>query len=264
MVGLSSGTTSNVFRVFAGRLWLTENAGNRFEVGESLQIVSAGSSVSTEITQTFRAENIIIDNALVSNVGGNVDGVDTSVVLSDVFMQQVDGVIIRNSEFRTLGREISPGVYFDHFTINATVSDFSVSNNTFVNVINQTPVVFNANSTQTIGDPEVNFIDGTVGDDDFIGTLFSDVIDGEGGSDIIFAGGGDDTVYGRDGADELRGQAGDDVIFGEAGDDTLLGDAGEDTITGGLGIDTINGGSDNDEIHGNEGDDVLRLSLIHI
>ena len=55
-----------------------------------------------------------------------------------------------------------------HFTINGNVASFSVSNNTFVDFINQVPVVLNGSSTQTVGDPEVNTIDGTAGDDDFI------------------------------------------------------------------------------------------------
>ena len=259
--GVNSGTTAEVFAVFPGRIWVFETALNRFDVGETLEVTDPGVTASTQITEVFRTENITLDNALTSNAGRNVDLLTNAnglVALSDVLLQQVDNVVIQNSEFRSLGRELSPGVYADHFTINGNVASFSVSNNTFVDFINQVPVVLNGSSTQTVGDPEVNTIDGTAGDDDFIGTTFSDVIDGEGGSDNISAGGGDDIIDGRDGNDELRGGAGDDVIRGDAGVDTLIGDGGNDTIHGGLGVDTINGGADDDVIYGEDGDDQLR------
>jgi len=262
--GVTSGTTAAVFAVFPneGRIWVVDAAENGFAAGETLEVTDPGVTLETQITETFRTSNVTVENALTTNAGRNVsldlNAAGEPVAFSDVFMQQAENVVIQNNEFRSLGREISPGVYAEHFGINATVSSFTFSNNTFVDYINQRPVVLNANSSQAAGVPELSTIDGTLGADTFTGTQFADAIDGEAGNDDLAGLGGADTINGRDGDDTLRGGGGDDMVFGDDGDDTLLGDAGEDTIIGGLGVDTINGGSDADTIRGDAGDDILR------
>jgi len=89
---------------------------------------------------------------------------------------------------------------------------------------------------------------GTVGDDVFVGSRYSDSIDAGPGDDVICAGGGADDVHGGDG---------DDIILGEGGDDTLRGDDGDDFISGGHGHDDLNGGEGEDNMFGDKGNDIL-------
>ncbi len=83
-------------------------------------------------------------------------------------------------------------------------------------------------------DPRVTGIDirGTSADDDFVGTMFADVIRGKGGNDKIFGGDQDDIILGGDGNDELSGGKGDDTLGGGAGRDIFVfkKQDGKDTI----------------------------------
>ncbi len=63
-------------------------------------------------------------------------------------------------------------------------------------------------------------------DQNFTGTIFSDVIDGRGGNDVIL------------------GEAGNDFLLGGAGNDILNGGAGSDNLSGGAGADQLIGGND--------------------
>jgi parallel beta-helix repeat protein len=268
--GVVSGTIARVTGVFDNRIWVTDTALNQFAVGETLEVITPGVNVSTQITETYRAQNLTLDGGMSTNAGRNeallLDSNNIPVILSDVFIQQVEGsveqvegAIVKNSVFDTLGREISPGVYAEHIGVNGSVSTFALSNNTFVDYsVNQTPVFVSNNALQLPGDPDANSIDGTSGNDTFSGTDRSDVIDGEGGNDTLQGGGGNDTIEGGSGVDTINGGSGGDEIYGGDDGDTLRGDGGNDVIYGGMGIDTINGGLDDDEIHGEEGDDELR------
>lgn len=93
-----------------------------------------------------------------------------------------------------------------------------------------------------------------------------DVIHGNGGNDTIYGGLGDDHLYGGNGADFIdggegddyvRGGAGNDTIHGGDGDDEIYGDADHDTIYAGDGNDYVSGGSGNDVIHGGDGSNDL-------
>ena len=98
-----------------------------------------------------------------------------------------------------------------------------------------------ANIRGQIFDPRIAAVtlNGTLGNDDFVGTLFADVL------------------RGSFGADRLAGAAGDDVIDGEEGNDLLVGGAGNDRLSGGDGIDTLRGGAGADRLNGDAGNDTL-------
>jgi Ca2+-binding RTX toxin-like protein len=102
-----------------------------------------------------------------------------------------------------------------------------------------------------------------VGIENVSGTVFDDVIKGDGLDNVLAGAFGDDVLEGRDGDDIISGDAkfvgqidatehdtfdGNDFIDGGAGNDTLIGDAGNDTLLGGTG---------NDELFGDQGDDLL-------
>ena len=75
------------------------------------------------------------------------------------------------------------------------------------------------------------------GNDNIVGSLFDDVIDGGSGNDTIWAGGGDDFVQSSTGDDLIYGGSGMENIRWGLGDDVA---AGNDTIYGGTGEDLIN------------------------
>ena len=261
--GVTSGAVADVFSVFAGRIWTINATINRFEVGETLEVVT-DPTISTEITEVYRTDNITLENSNTSGVGRNTN-LDISsatgqlVAYSDVFIQQADNVQINNNTFNSIGRPNPTGGVAEHFGINANVGDFALSGNTFVDYgNNQTPVVRNANSTQTVGTPDTNFIDGTAGDDDFVGTDFVDTIDGEQGDDTLHGRGGDDDITGNDGNDTLYGANGEDTLNGGLGDDTLHGGNHNDTLIGGDGADQLFGQDGDDHIEGGAGDDTIQ------
>jgi Ca2+-binding RTX toxin-like protein len=75
-------------------------------------------------------------------------------------------------------------------------------------------------------------IDGTGGNDVFMGSP---------GPDKFLGGGGNDEIHGGDGADNLSGDGGDDRVYGDAGNDKVEGTNGADTVDGGPGADQIYG-----------------------
>ncbi len=79
------------------------------------------------------------------------------------------------------------------------------------------------------------------GADDFIGSSYGDIVNGDSGNDT------------------LKGNSGNDLLFGGGGDDTLTGGAGNDGLFGAVGNDTLNvaGG---DLAYGGSGNDRLVLS----
>jgi Ca2+-binding RTX toxin-like protein len=116
-------------------------------------------------------------------------------------------------------------------------------------------------------------VSGTFGNDNMIGTVIADVMNGFDGDDTINGGAGHDTLDGGAGADRLVGVGGNDSLIGADGADELLGGDGNDTLSGGLGSDTLYGEAGDDILiagtgeaknakvsnllHGGAGDDVL-------
>ncbi|MGF6228077.1 Ca2+-binding RTX toxin-like protein [Inquilinus ginsengisoli] len=86
-------------------------------------------------------------------------------------------------------------------------------------------------------------IDGTPGDDDFIGTESDDTITGVGGNDTLSGLGGADTLKGGSGDDTLDGGNGNDKLSGETGIDHLIGGAGNDVLDGDGSGDVFEGGA---------------------
>ena len=88
-----------------------------------------------------------------------------------------------------------------------------------------------------------------------IGSVFDDVLAGDGAGNVLEGGsgndqldgrGGDDRLWGGTGNDSLTGGDGNDKLEGNDGDDLLVGGAGMDWLTGGAGVDTLDGGLDQD------------------
>lgn len=89
-------------------------------------------------------------------------------------------------------------------------------------------------------------VNGNAGNDEFIGGLAADVLDGNAGDDQLTGWGGDDRLFGDQGADTLVGDWGLDTLTGGIGDDLLYGEADADLLDGGLGGDRMYGGLGND------------------
>ncbi|KKP38404.1 MAG: hypothetical protein UR30_C0019G0019, partial [Candidatus Peregrinibacteria bacterium GW2011_GWC2_33_13] len=93
-------------------------------------------------------------------------------------------------------------------------------------------------------------INGTGGDDNITGSVFSEKIYGEAGNDNISAGYGNDSLEGNAGDDNLTGGAGNDVLVGGTGNDALYGGSDNDTYVFNIGDgqDIISDESGNDRI----------------
>ena len=107
-------------------------------------------------------------------------------------------------------------------------------------------------------------INGTLANDNLIGTSAYDTINNDAGDDLLEGRGGNDDLSGSEGADLLYGNAGDDSLIG----DPVLGSSeydyaltlnceGDDSLEGGSGKDVLEGGAGKDNLSGGEGDDIL-------
>jgi Ca2+-binding RTX toxin-like protein len=94
----------------------------------------------------------------------------------------------------------------------------------------------------------VQFADGTVWDQAFIGNLLQPTITGTGGSDVLVGTSNNDRLAGLAGDDQLTGLAGNDRLDGGTGADQLAGGVGDDTYiiddSGDLVIEGVNEGTD--------------------
>jgi Ca2+-binding RTX toxin-like protein len=100
-------------------------------------------------------------------------------------------------------------------------------------------------------------LNGTPADDDFVGTIFADLIRGSFGNDRLRGRAGDDELAGQQDDDTLRGGGGNDRLLGGAGNDRLLGWVGSDRLGGGTGADTLIGGGGADRLRGGGGKDTF-------
>jgi Ca2+-binding RTX toxin-like protein len=102
--------------------------------------------------------------------------------------------------------------------------------------------------------------DGSSGEGDNVGADIED-IDGTGGNDVFIGSPGADGFSGGFGNDEIHGSGGDDHLYGGGGDDRIYGDAGNDKLEGANGGDTVDGGPGTDQIYGDIGSCSLSCSL---
>ncbi|MGF1542482.1 MAG: calcium-binding protein [Pleurocapsa sp.] len=82
------------------------------------------------------------------------------------------------------------------------------------------------------------------------GTIFDDNLVGTNQNDSIFGDAGDDKLFGLNGNDFLDGWTGNDTLYGGYGNDTLFGYAGNDNLQGGIGNDVLAGESGDDLLNG--------------
>jgi len=107
------------------------------------------------------------------------------------------------------------------------------------------------------------------GNDTYIGSPYTDTVDGGDGDDTITDNYGSNNLSGGDGNDTitgwglLSGGAGNDTLTGGStlnggdGHDILTGITGATTLIGGAGNDTLDGGAGDDTLYGDDGDDIL-------
>jgi len=97
-----------------------------------------------------------------------------------------------------------------------------------------------------IGSDYIDLVDAR----DALGEQGNDIILGNANVNFIAGGLGDDTISGGGGADFLFGDFGNDVIFGGSDEDTIRAGAGNDIVDGDTGADHIFGGLGNDYLTG--------------
>lgn len=105
----------------------------------------------------------------------------------------------------------------------------------------------------------VSEYNGNSSHDFFLGSEFSNYINGGLGDDKLYGQGGDDFLIGSGGGDTLFGGLGDDILSGGEGNDKLDGGEGDDTLSGDEGNDTLDGGQGKDALNGGDGDDVYYI-----
>jgi Ca2+-binding RTX toxin-like protein len=79
-----------------------------------------------------------------------------------------------------------------------------------------------------------------------VGSVFGDLLTGNGDANTLTGGAGNDTVNGLAGADTLEGGDGNDTLDGGDSADSISGGDGNDLLTGGKGNDTLDGGAGTD------------------
>ncbi len=133
--------------------------------------------------------------------------------------------------------------------MNGNLSLYSYAGGNVVNYMNAAVIesfVFAGGSSlppaSSIQDSFLN-IRGASGDDALNGTVWADVMYGDGGNDSLYGLAGNDVLYGGAGNDTLDGGSGNiNVLYGQDGDDVLIGEGGA-----GFGSDSyLHGGNGND------------------
>ncbi len=107
------------------------------------------------------------------------------------------------------------------------------------------------------GNGEANWIYGNDGADTLDGLEGDDLLAGQNGNDTLRGGAGLDTLSGGFGNDAIYGDAGSDRMTGDIGFDTLFGGATNDVLRGGANADNLYGGDDTDFLYGDDGNDRL-------
>jgi Ca2+-binding RTX toxin-like protein len=105
-------------------------------------------------------------------------------------------------------------------------------------------------------------LEGSMLNDDFVGTGWGDHMSGFLGDDTLAGAGGDDVLNGEDGNDRLIGGWGRDRLIGGAGNDALAGGSGNDKLFGGAGNDVLDGGFGYDYLAGGLGNDVYVIDRL--
>ena len=101
---------------------------------------------------------------------------------------------------------------------------------------------------------------GGAGNDQVMGNLADNVLQGMGGNDLMGGYAGNDTIDGGDGDDLLYGHYGNDTLSAASGLNRMFGQFGDDILLGGTGFDKLFGGSGNDQLFGGDGDDFMMSS----
>lgn len=104
-------------------------------------------------------------------------------------------------------------------------------------------------------------LNGTLANDQFVGTAFGDSMAGSFGNDSLTGAAGDDILAGDSGADSMIGGRGNDRLSGGDGNDFLSGGLGSDVLDGGAGDDTMNGGVAADAMIGGTGNDTYVIDI---
>ena len=108
-----------------------------------------------------------------------------------------------------------------------------------------------------VGDGGANRLDGNAGDDELRGGIGNDQLNGNPGHDWLYGGNGDDELQGNEGNDRLFGDNGVDSLYGGDDDDELNGGGNNDQLYGEMGEDILYGDEGDDELNGGDGNDWL-------
>ena len=102
-------------------------------------------------------------------------------------------------------------------------------------------------------------VDGGKGNDEIIGSMYSDSLKGGAGNDIIYGGKGNDKINGNNGSDMLFGEDGNDVIHCGSDRNVIYGGTGNDIIYGDSGYNAhyFKEGDGQDKLYMGKGVDII-------
>ena len=210
--------------------------------GDKIRIDSFIGTMPATVEELLTATNLRVVKGHISVDGFNSDTDDATTENTAIY---------RGNTLRMVLEDFDDDLTLDMFDLpNATTDIIGTPGDDTLN---------GGSDDDTIrGTPGDDTLNGGSDDDAIRGRGGDDTIDGGDGDDDIRGGAGDDTIDGGGGDDEIRGRGGDDTIDGGSGDDELRGNRGDDAISGSGGDDDLHGGKGDDTIYGDEGNDILR------
>ena len=210
--------------------------------GDKIRIDSFTGTMPATVEELLTATNLRVVKGHISVDGTNSDTDNAN---------KENTAIYRGNTLRMVLEDFDDDLTLDMFDLpNATTNIIGTPGDDTLN---------GGSDDDTIrGTPGDDTLNGGSDDDTIRGRGGDDTIDGGDGDDDIRGGSGDDTIDGGGGDDEIRGRGGDDTIDGGSGDDELRGNRGDDAISGSGGDDDLHGGKGDDTIYGDEGNDILR------
>ena len=210
--------------------------------GDKIRIDSFTGTMPATVEELLTATNLRVVKGHISVDGFNSDTDDATTENTAIY---------RGNTLRMVLEDFDDDLTLDMFDLpNATTDIIGTPGDDTLN---------GGSDDDTIrGTPGDDTLNGGSDDDTIRGRGGDDTIDGGDGDDDIRGGSGDDTIDGGGGDDEIRGRGGDDTIDGGSGDDELRGNRGDDAISGSGGDDDLHGGKGDDTIYGDEGNDILR------
>jgi Ca2+-binding RTX toxin-like protein len=209
--------------------------------GNGADQLIGGDGVDTAL-YTTSGTGVTVNLATGQGSGGEAEG-DTLQSIENVDGSAFDDVLIGNGDNNVLNGQEGNDTFYGGNGADQLIGGNGDDTALYTNSTGR--VIVNLTTGQGAGGEaegdtlqSIENVDGSVFDDLLIGNGDANRLNGLAGNDVLNGGAGADTLLGGDGNDTLRGGSEDDVLSGGEGDDLLIGDTGSDRLLGDGGQDT--------------------------